>query len=583
MGQFKTAETIKTVIGWMRDNQLLIPAFQRDYVWKSEQVLNLFDSIMRGYPISSMLFWKVTGEAKSEYQYYEFLRYYIEMYHTHNEPLVGCSYKDSFLAVLDGQQRLTSLYLGLCGTYAYHMRYQPWENIEKSFPKRKLYINLSKTNGANELNDQDEERVYNLRFLTSKESNDFANIFTLNDYKWFLVGHVLEISSLTSFIRQYGLTEQEAEILEKLKEQICVNHLINYYEEDTVVADQAVNIFIRINAGGTYLSISDILMSILRASWKRDARADIQKLIDKISTCGFYINNDYIIKALLYLKSNNIKNLIQNFNQSFLIATEKEWDEIAKCIECLFDLLRGFGLNHSMLLSYNATLPILYYMYSKNNYEQIVSAKRYEKDRFKIKTWLFKTLLLKTFGGQSDGMLSNARKVLKDYQKTALFPSNIVSKALYQPSVIAPEEIDKLLDSQKDDRQTYLILSLLFPDYVDISVDKDHLHPISSYEEYVKLVKERALEYWQFNSVVNLQLLTSSENKSKSDEPLNVWVKNYSKQCKYDLYSHAYIPRDINLSLNNFNQFYVERRKLLSERLSKLLSLGRIAEDIKSI
>ena len=53
--------TIKDAIQSIHQNRFLIPAFQRDFVWNRTQVENLFDSIMRGYPINSLLFWEVSN------------------------------------------------------------------------------------------------------------------------------------------------------------------------------------------------------------------------------------------------------------------------------------------------------------------------------------------------------------------------------------------------------------------------------------------------------------------------------------------------------------------------------------------
>lgn len=578
MGQFETAKTIKAVVEMMRDNQLLIPAFQRNYVWSHDQVENLFDSIMRGYPINSMLFWKVKGEAKTSYQYYEFLRSYVERYRTHNVPLEGCETRESFLAVLDGQQRLTSLYLGLCGTFAYHTKYQSWDNDSKNFPPRKLYLNLSHVKGSEGKGNYDEEKMFQFVFLTSQETDGFAPLVIKEDGKWYLVGHILQVGSLVSFSRNENLTDFEADVLGLLYEQILKNPTICYYEEDTVSADQAVNIFIRINAGGTYLSMSEILMSILKAGWTRDARKDVESLVDKVAKLDFYIGNDYIIKALLYLESDNIKNLIQNFNNSFLKTTEQNWEKISDCILNLFDLLHRFGLNHSTLLSYNATLPILYYMYHFTDYKKLVTSIKYESERDDIRKWLLKTLLLKSFGSNSDSILSNARKPMKDKGNISNFPHEEISLSIEQPSIILQEQLDDFLNVQKDDRRAFLILTLLFPYYKDIELEQDHMHPICDYNEYKKNAGEAAMEYWQYNSIVNLQFLPKSKNGSKNHTPLIDWVKDYSKKCGYNLYDYAYIPRKVNLSLNNFNKFYIERKKLLSTKLNELLSTNKKSE-----
>lgn len=87
MAGFQPAIKIIDAIEKIKSNEYLLPAFQREYVWDCEQIERLFDSLMRGYPISSMLFWKVKGENKSRWQFYKFLDKYREEYYTHNNKM----------------------------------------------------------------------------------------------------------------------------------------------------------------------------------------------------------------------------------------------------------------------------------------------------------------------------------------------------------------------------------------------------------------------------------------------------------------------------------------------------------------
>lgn len=93
--------TIEDAIREIGSDKYLIPEFQREYVWSGEQVERLFDSIMRGYPISSMLFWKVRSESAEQRKFYSFLRYFREWFHTHNEYKPTKSIGE-FSAILDG-------------------------------------------------------------------------------------------------------------------------------------------------------------------------------------------------------------------------------------------------------------------------------------------------------------------------------------------------------------------------------------------------------------------------------------------------------------------------------------------------
>ena len=56
---FETPITISKAIGEIQSNKYLLPAIQREFVWSAEQIESLFDSLLRGYPIGSFLFWKV--------------------------------------------------------------------------------------------------------------------------------------------------------------------------------------------------------------------------------------------------------------------------------------------------------------------------------------------------------------------------------------------------------------------------------------------------------------------------------------------------------------------------------------------
>ena len=78
MSGFQSPITIHQAIERINRNEFLLPAFQREFVWKPNQIEQLFDSIMQGYPISSMLFWKVKGDTKADFRFYQFLKKYIE-------------------------------------------------------------------------------------------------------------------------------------------------------------------------------------------------------------------------------------------------------------------------------------------------------------------------------------------------------------------------------------------------------------------------------------------------------------------------------------------------------------------------
>ena len=137
---YQTSMPIYEVVDLTHKKKYLLPSIQRELVWKPYQIERLFDSLMRDYPIGSFLFWHVGKEKVKDFAFYEFLRNYHERKSKHN-PKANVSGDDEITAILDGQQRLTSLYLGLKGTYAYKLPRKRWNN-DQAYPERKLYLNL---------------------------------------------------------------------------------------------------------------------------------------------------------------------------------------------------------------------------------------------------------------------------------------------------------------------------------------------------------------------------------------------------------------------------------------------------------
>lgn len=167
---FEKPITIKEAIENIDKNQFLLPAIQREFVWQHSQIEWLFDSIMRNYPISSFLFWQVEGKVKEEYKFYTFINQYREKYDTHNKEISTNGIND-FKAVLDGQQRLTSIYIGLKGSYAYKEYRRKWENNEWSIPTRHLYLNISY-----ELENEEDGRMYEFKFLKKDYTTEKKSI-----------------------------------------------------------------------------------------------------------------------------------------------------------------------------------------------------------------------------------------------------------------------------------------------------------------------------------------------------------------------------------------------------------------------
>lgn len=577
MSGFQTPITIVEALKNIGANRYLLPAFQREYVWNQYQVVVLFDSLMRGYPISSMLFWKVSGTAKNQWKFYKFLDNYVERFQVHND-VFDTSVSEDFFAILDGQQRLTSINIALRGTYAYHEYYKPYQNTPTSYPPRTLYFRL-KENSATE----GDPRIYIFSFLKNSETKK-ENFFRDSDgCGWFRTGYILSLhSQILNFVIENRLNQDEMNLLTKLENMVFNLPLINFYQEDDSSPDQAVNIFTRINAGGSRLSFSDILFSLMIANWeKRDARTEIHNVVDNLNnTKGFSISKDFVLKVFLFLYCKSIKNEIKNFDKSFCGTIEKNWDNIRDCIYSLFDLLKTFGLDSQSLTSLNATLPIIYYMYHKKIYVDFASKTQYKSNREQIKKWLLTVLLKKAFRSSSNSILMKTRKAFtEDISKGFIssmvtdFPAKDIISKMELVSFDDEAILGLLENTQKDSPMSFSILSLLYPhlDYKNNNFHKDHLHPVASYESLSDNNKAK-YPFPIYNSILNLQMLDANENESKKDKPLNSWIEKATTAENRKQFLDSHLIPDVDLSIEKFEEFIENRKILLVGKLKTLIN-----------
>lgn len=570
---FQTPITIVEAIKNIEQNRYLLPSIQREFKWKPEKIEWLFDSIMRNYPISSFLFWRVEGDTKENFKFYKFIREFRQKYRTHNEEFNTQGHND-FTAVLDGQQRLTALYIGLRGNYAYRTPRLKEENTERVYPTRNLYLNVSRP-----LENEEDGRIFEFKFLTTKESDK-------SKYRWFKVSNIFGLSDdfeFNKFLDENNLKSDEFtyRTLSTLKNVIHSKPIINFFLETEQEIDKALNIFIRINSGGEPLNFSDLIMSIAVANWEsKDARKEIHGLSDSIRDKDFSISKDFILKSFLYLHSKDIKFKVTNFSRSNAKDFENEWDKIRDAILSVFDLIKSFGFTKETLTSKNALIPIIYYVYHRGIAKDFHTKTVYAEDRKVIKKWLHTALVKRLFGGTSDSVLSQIRKGFTDdvtvnpiQDELTLFPIDKINDQIKKDIGISDEFIEELLLTEKDDKYAFSLLALLYPnlDYKNNTFHKDHLHPATKFKELSDDLKEK-YDWHTYNSLKNLQMLDANENMSKNDVELNEWVNNETKsKDKISFLVNHHIP-NVNLQLENFDEYITKRTEILTECLKEVLT-----------
>lgn len=578
---YESPLTIADVITDISMNKYVLPAIQREFVWETSQIERLFDSVMQGYPFGAFLFWEFPSEKNNEYVFYTFLQNYHEKKKRHNSKINLAANKNA-IAVLDGQQRLTALNIGLTGSYAYKMPHKQWKN-DLAFSERKLYLNIVEPAKS-------ETNKYQFSFLTEDEKQNDDKHF------WFKVGKILNMSKIGDVMKFWAnnivtsqiYTQEQSDFandtLSQLYNTIHTQPSISYYKVKSPELDRVLQIFVRVNSGGTVLSYSDLLLSIATAQWKNlDARKEITEFVDYINELGsgFNVNKDFILKAALVLSDfNKIAFKVDNFNKQNMLTIEQNWELIKKSITQAFLLVSSFGFSRDSLTSNNAVIPIAYYLMTignPNNFELSTST---VQNRKKIKKWLSLSLLKKTFGGHPDDILKILREIIQENGKKDFPIEKITSrlKGTNKSIIFTQDDIEYILDLQCNRTDTLNVLMMLYPSLdFNNKFHIDHIYPKSKFSkknlEAKGVSSDKISEYVDHvNDIENLQLLAAIPNIEKQDEDFNIWFsKNYvTDEDKTQYRLTNYMP-DMNYSYANFLQFLAERRSIIKEALFKEL------------
>jgi Protein of unknown function DUF262 len=264
---FMPERSIASILDRAYRHELMLPAIQREFVWSSNQVCLFFDSLLRGYPVGTMLTWHVPAAEVNKHVYYDFIREYHQKDHPHC-PEINPPPHQPVIAVLDGQQRLTALNIGLRGSYAEKLP-RLWWNNPAAYPQKFLCLDLAHVAPEEEFGVR-----YDFRFLTPAEA---ASATTKAGATWFQVSDILpmkETYDLLDYLqcRGIGNDKNAGRALGRLHKVVHADRVVHYYQEDSPDIERVLNIFIRVNSGGTVLSTQISCSAWPRPSGRTDTR-----------------------------------------------------------------------------------------------------------------------------------------------------------------------------------------------------------------------------------------------------------------------------------------------------------------------
>lgn len=583
-------KTISAIVDEIDAKKIYLPAIQRKYVGGEAQIVRLMDSIMRGYPFGTFLFWKVRKKVVNEkgYSLYEFIKDYHERDHYKNDPagqpfsISELNEDETIYSALDGQQRLTSLYIALKGSFSVKLPKKHKSNNE-AYPKKELYFNL-----LSEKKSEDDDIAYEFSFLTADDAKKNSE-----NRIWFKVKDIVQFTSFTElnkFVRgsDWGDNEIAADNISKLFERIKVNEIIDFFEVQSDSIDDVLDIFVRVNSGGTVLSKTDLLFSTIVSYWD-DGRDEIDDFLSVINKIGdhYSFGNDFLMRTCLYVMDLPISLKVESFGRDSVNKIKNAWEEIKSAVKDTINILNELGFGADNIIADNAILPLVYYRYKygESAYKNDLEPKT-KKVLFDVKMELRKYMVVSQirhiFGQSTNSTLTSIRTELgKHAEKFQFAFLQGLTFSGDRSLIFDSEDIENWVDTFEIGAYTFMLLSLLYPDlkYGQKGFHQDHMHPRSSFDDDSELLalvlpnKEKVMdleriERWrhQRNTLPNLQMLEASDNESKNDTPLIDWLAVSSNKENV-----KYLPADIDYSLSNFEEFMSKRKEIMMKKLESVL------------
>ena len=556
---------IRRIVSYLNDDEaegggFWLPNIQRPFVWNEDQIARLFDSIMREYPISTLLVWK-TREPVKHRKFIDNFVPDLKLTHFHVPDNTR-----SKMMVLDGQQRLQSLFIGLRGSYF----------------GRELYFDLLSGVLA-----APEDIRYRFAFKEKATATwPWAKFKDIVHPKSKLPGEIAEgLVSLAPAPLSEGDKRSVERNVQRARQEFVSDPNITFQELDGIEnpeayrVDDIVEIFIRANSGGTKLGKSDLLFSLLATSWDA-ADGEMETLLEDLNQGSFAFDRDLVLKACLTVLGKGARYEVGKFRDG---KTKEEiidkWAELSEAIRAVRDLLfaKTYIRSDRAMPSYLALIPLIYYRY---HFPEKFAA---NKD---MPAYLLRVLTTGVFGGSPDNLIDKLVRNIQEQQDFLLSEAYGVIRADGRSMEITP---DVIFEQYYGSRSIHLFFNLWYREFdyspaLDANGPQiDHIFP----QSVLKMVKDINPESGKRNilhyraehrdQIANCMLLTADENgfAGKCDRAPAEWfaVSRFPSpevQAQY-LRLHL-IPTDPSLwELNRYDDFIKARKCLIQDKFSYML------------
>ena len=530
-------KSYKDLISEIEKGQIKIPKFQRDFVWSKENTAKLLDSIIKGYPIGTFIMWE-TNERLND----------IKNIGNIFLPQIPDGVKVQY--VLDGQQRITSLYAAFVGA-----------KIQKEGEKKVTDYNDIFVRLDLDLDSNDEQIIVSEK-PPSSPSIPLCDLLDLN-------------RKMVDIMSDYST--EEFILIHKF------NQIFSTYEFSTIVLlkddiESAIEVFTRINTGGQTLTLFEI-MSAKSFDEKSgfDMSEKFKSFIDELSRCKYNTISSSVPLNLLSIvltpnRECKRKNILQ-LNKSEIIDA---WEDVITAIKSSIDFFRSvYRIPVSSLLPYDSLLiPFSYFFYVTND-------KPKGNQLLYLEEFFWRVSLSYRYGSSTESKLAQDIKRIDkiiagnrpDYEDYKVYLSN--PKTLIDTSFSAGSSYCKAIlclycyFEPKDFQDNGKVI--LDNSWLKLANSKNYHHIFP--KSFLKKINQN-----NENSIVNISLVGAELNKNKiRAKAPSIYFNDFNDEnvsLKTTLKSHLINGIDeFGLSSDNYHVFLQKRSELIYQELLNRIEL----------
>lgn len=529
---------ISTMLDHIDQGSLALPEFQRGYVWNRDQVRGFMRSLYRKHPVGSLLVWVTKSE----------------MAKTRGEGTLSPPGTISLL--LDGQQRLTTLYGIVRGKTPRFFDGNP--NMFTG-----LYFNL------------DDETFEFYAPVKMKDNPLWVDVTALLQKDGFGPAMQKVLATPT-------FTDKSASYLAHLNAINNIKNIelhVDYVSGEDKTIDIVVEIFNRVNSGGTKLSKGDLALAKVCAEWP-EARQEMKQRLSKWRKAGFPFRLELLLRCITAINTgqamfSGLENVRAPQFQQGLKDAEKSIDQSLNLIAS------RLGLDHDRVFGSRYSLPLLARYISLNGGKLPVG-----KERDRLLYWYIHTFLWGRYAGSTESVLNQDLEAIRtlDGSVDRLITNLRSSRGDLQ---VKPEDFRGWNRGARFYPLLYMLTRVWHAKDFESELDLSHhmlgynssleIHHIFPKKQLYKAGYKKS----EVNAIANFTFLTKDTNLKILEKLPELYLPPYAKKDPKLIESH-WIPMDSELwKIENYNLFLDERRKLLAKAANDFLinlSGGGIAD-----